>query len=296
MKTRVQKKTIFFNGAISAIFLAGYSAHAQFPEPNLFVNSYGGENISEIVTRTGETKVIATGMDYPTGIAFDPFGDLFVADQFSGNIFEWRAGTRTMTTFASGLNQPNAMAFDQAGRLFVNVDGSVINEYNLAGTQIGAIKGLTDATGIAFDRYGNLYIASINGGGVGDGYILKITPRGQRSIFASELTYPVGIAFNAEGDLFVTSGNLVGTITKITPRGVESLFASNLNQPAWIAFDLAGNMFVADEGAYSENGDITEFTIGGDEVVLNTSISKPTALAFQGIKLPVQRRVSYRLP
>ena len=85
---------------------------------NMFVGSYGNENIVEYPT-SGPSSTFATGLDYPAALAFNSVGDLFEADQFSGVINEYAPGGGTPTQFATGLNNPMSLAFDAAGDLFV---------------------------------------------------------------------------------------------------------------------------------------------------------------------------------
>lgn len=94
------------------------------------------------------------------------------------------------------------------------------------------------AEGLAFDRSGNLYVASGN-------EILKYTPNGAESVFANNgLNVPTGLAFDAAGNLYAAnSGN--GTIEKFTIGGGGNLFASGLDDPAGLAFDSEGNLYVA---------------------------------------------------
>lgn len=281
MKTK--NVTIAVSGAVCGLVLAEYGAHAQ----SLFVASYGSESIVEVSGGTQST--FATGMDYPTGLAFDSSGDLFVSDQFSGHIYEWVGAGSTRTTFASGLNQPGPLAFNSAGDLYALIDGEV-DEFNTSGAVINTITGFTVAEGLAFDRAGDLFVSDSS-----KGTVTEITSGGVRSTFASGLSYPTGMAFNAAGDLFVADGNGANTVTEITPSGSESLFASNLNYCSAIAFDPAGDMFVADAGQSAENGDITEFAANGTRSVFSTTISKPTTLAFQGAALPVPEPSAYVL-
>jgi DNA-binding beta-propeller fold protein YncE len=266
---------------------------------NLFVGDLASESIIEYSGGTQTT--FATGLSEPSGLAFDSAGDLFEGDQSSGNIYEWVGAGSTRTTFASGLNQPGPMAFNTAGDLFVIVNGE-LDEFSPAGIILNTISGFSSAGGLAFDRAGNLFVSNINGGGAGGGFITKITPGGVQSTFASGLTYPNGIAFNAAGNMFVSDGyglsgntaNGYDTITEITPGGSESLFASGLNNPGTIAFDKAGDMFVADNGHFNGNGDITEFLANGTQSVFGTSL-RPTAMAFQGVALPVPEPSAYAL-
>ena len=72
---------------------------------NLYISDYGDGKIYK-VTSGGTQSTFTSGLYYPSGIAFDSSGDLFVADG-NGNIHEYanNGGTlsTTPTTFASGL-------------------------------------------------------------------------------------------------------------------------------------------------------------------------------------------------
>jgi len=265
---------------------------------NLFVGSYGGQNITEIPSG-GSPGVFATGLGYPTGLAFDGSGDLFADDQFGGEIYEYKntGGTlsSTPTTFASSLTQPNIMAFNNAGSLFVNINGTSIEEFTPGSGSSIYLSGLNGASGLAFDKNGDLFLALVNGGGSTSGTIQEYFAGGGSTTYASGLNYPVGLAFNAAGDLFVTGGNNADTITMITPGKIQSPYtASGLDQPTSIAFDNAGDMFVASQGS-AGNGNITEFSPIGQETVYNSTISKPESLAFQGVALPVPEPTTFGL-
>ena len=52
--------------------------------------------------------------------------------------------------------------------------------------------------GLAFDTAGNLHAANYDGHS-----IVKFTPGGARSIFASGFTDPVGLPFDSAGNLYV---------------------------------------------------------------------------------------------
>lgn len=274
-----------------ALLLMGSSAPAQ----NLFVGSYGSENITEIPT-SGPQSVFASGLNYPTALAFDSSGDLFEADQFSGNIYEYTPGYvngQTPITFTSGLNQPGAaMAFNAAGNLFINVGGTTIDEFTPGKVESTYVSGLSSIGGIAFDNSGDLFVA--NGGA--SGQITEITPAKVQITYATGLVDPDGLAFNSAGDLFVLGADGVDTITEITPGGVKTTFASGLDEPgAGIAINAAGDVFVADAGLKGENGNITEFAPNGTQLAVITSVANPVSLAFQGETLPVPEPSSIAL-
>jgi len=143
------------------------------------------------------------------------------------------------------------------------------------------------------------------------GTIIKFTPGGIQSTFASGLNHPVSLAFNSAGNLFEAdywSGNVfqfttngaqstfasladpfvlafdssnnlfvasTSTIIKITPGRVQSLFASGLNGPSSMAFDRAGNLFV---GNFS--GTIIKITPSGVTNTFATGFNPRDGLAL----------------
>jgi sugar lactone lactonase YvrE len=66
--------------------------------------------------------------------------------------------------------------------------------------------------------------------------ILKFTPDGQRTEFARRFTFPVGIAFDSAGDLYVADQS-AGVIKRVTPDGIVHAFASGLALPQYVAIE-----------------------------------------------------------
>jgi sugar lactone lactonase YvrE len=105
--------------------------------------------------------------------------------------------------------------------------------------------------------------------------IFKFTPGGTKSVFASGLGSPYGLAFDSSGNLFEADYNS-GIIFKLTPNGTKSTFASGLNRPIGLAFDSSGNLFVADQGSDT----IFKFTPAGTKSTFAFGLDGPVGLAF----------------
>jgi sugar lactone lactonase YvrE len=96
---------------------------------------------------------------------------------------------------------------------------------------------LDGPTGLAFDAAGNLFVACIH-----TDTIVKVTPGGTASVFASGLNDPLDMVFDKAGNLFVANSR-ANSILKFTPAGAQSVFASGLADPVGLAFDSAGYLY-----------------------------------------------------
>lgn len=112
----------------------------------------------------------------------------------------------------------------------------------------------------------------------GAGNIDEINPDGTTSTFVSGGDYPLGMAYNSDGDLFVaeTADNGPGGyINEIAPDGAQSTFATGLD-PIALAFNNSGDLFAADY----RSGNIYEFTANGTRTTFATGFTLPIALTF----------------
>src|ERR1700730_16700461 len=75
--------------------------------------------------------------------------------------------------------------------------------------------------------------------------LFRIDLNGEISEFSGDITNPTGIAFDREGQMFVTS-RLDGTVYRVTPFKEVVPFARNLGVATGIAFDRDGRMYVGD--------------------------------------------------
>lgn len=120
----------------------------------------------------------------------------------------------------------------------------------------------------------NLFVSNYS-----NGTIYEITPGGTESVFASGMSYPVGMAFNSAGDLFVgnsdNNAGETGNVTEITPNGMQTIFVSGID-PQGLAFNSAGDLF---EGDY-RSGNIYEYTPDGAQSTFATGLSFPLSMAF----------------
>ena len=131
-----------------------------------------------------------------------------------------------------------ALAFDSAGNLFAaDAVAQTIYEFAPDGSRsvfVGpeAFGDLGGPIGMAFDQFGNLFVSAFNG--VDFAGILKFTPNGVRTTFATGLDNPRGLAFDNAGNLFVAEipPFASGDVLKFTPGGTRTVFASGIGDPA----------------------------------------------------------------
>jgi sugar lactone lactonase YvrE len=122
----------------------------------------------------------------------------------------------------------------------------------------------------AFAFPGDIYVPDFT-----SGIVYKFAPNGSRTIFASGLNGPEGLAHDAAGYLFVSETG-TGIIYKYAPNGTRTIFASGLNGPASLVFDSAGNLFDADFFGNT----IYKFAPDGSRTTFATDLNGPANLLF----------------
>ncbi len=193
--------------------------------------------------------LIAENLHPVTNPALDAEGNLYVS--LSGSrgqkvpVSIYKIDTNyNVKPFLADLMNATSIAFDRSGQMYVSsrFDGTV---YRVApnGTMSSYAEGMGIATGIAFDRTQNLYV------GDRSGTIFKIGADRQIFVFATlePSISAYHLAFGPHGDLFVTgpTTSSFDCVYKITPQGNVSTFYRGLGRPQGIAFDAEGNLYVA---------------------------------------------------
>lgn len=85
--------------------------------------------------------------------------------------------------------------------------------------------------------------------------LFRIEPNGEVSEFSGDITNPTAIAFDKDGQMFVTS-RVDGTVYRVNPFREAVAFVRNLGIATGMAFDSAGTMYVGDRTGtiYKVNG------------------------------------------
>jgi uncharacterized repeat protein (TIGR03803 family) len=252
-------------------FLA-FGLGAGIASAQLYEADTGSGRILEF-TPAGVESVFFSGLNEPTGLAFDASSNLYVSTFANGTITEITpAGIAS--PFALGLSKPWGVAFDSGGNLYVAASGSgQILKFTPAGVQSTIASGLSQPLGLAFDAFGNLFVGNSTGV-AGGGQILKFTPSGSHSIFATGLYIPSSLAFAANGDLYVADDG-TARVYEFTPSGVKTTLDSGTFNPLGLAFDAAGDLF-----STANSSEILEFPSSGGESTVATGLSHPGLMAF----------------
>ncbi len=152
--------------------------------------------------------------------------------------------SRTVKPYVTQLMNPTGLAVGQDGALYVSCrnDGTV-HRVMPDGSNEQWVEGMGIATGLAFDRAGNLYV------GDRSGTIFKIGADRQIFVFATlePSMSAYHLAFHPSGDLYVTgpTTSSFDRVYRVTPAGEVEVFYKGLGRPQGMAFDSAGNLYVA---------------------------------------------------
>ncbi len=216
------------------------------------INTIVGDGLSN---RSGDGGLaIAAGIAYPTSVAVDRIGNLYIAEQdsFSGNGPSWIRKVSVDDTISS-----------IAGNGTIGYSGD-------SGQATAA--GFQNIIDIAVDGFGNIYLADgnrirkINNIGIittiaGNGIAGFTGDNGPATV--AELNNPVGIAVDEIGNVYI-SDNSNDRIRKVDTAGIISTIAGNgifgfsgdggsaisaeLYRPEGIAVDRLGNVYIVDQG------------------------------------------------
>ena len=149
-----------------------------------------------------------------------------------------------MKPFVSDLMNATGLAFDHEGQLYVSSRyDGTVYRAAPNGTITTYAEGMGVATGIAFDREGNLYV------GDRTGTIWRIAPDRQIFVFATlePSLAAYHLAFAPNGTLYVTGPptSSYDAVYAVDPHGSVSVFYRGLGRPQGLAFDAPGNLYVA---------------------------------------------------
>jgi len=150
----------------------------------------------------------------------------------------------TVKPFLTEMMNATAIAFDRDGQMYVSSrHDGTVYKVAPNGTMSSYAEGMGVATGIAFDREENLYV------GDRSGTIFKIARDRQIFVFATlePSVSAYHLAFGTGGNLFVSgpTTSSFDSVYKVDPQGNVAVFYRGLGRPQGMAFDVDGNLYVA---------------------------------------------------
>jgi sugar lactone lactonase YvrE len=170
--------------------------------------------------------------------------------------------------FIAELMNATGLAIDRNGMLYISSRfDGVVYQSSPAGNMTVFVEGMGVATGLAFDAEGNLYV------GDRSGTIFKISPTRQIFVFATlePSLAAYHLAFGPDGHLYVTgpTTSSFDSVHRISPAGVVEVFYRGLGRPQGAAFDESGNLYVA-------------ASLGGRKGVVRISLDRRAELFLSG--------------
>jgi len=176
-----------------------------------------------------------------------------------GNIYTTLSGSRGQKTpvsvyridtsynprpFLSEVMNATGLAFDREGFLYVSSrHDGIIYQAGPDGSMSVYAEGMGVATGLAFDREENLYV------GDRSGTIFKISRSRQIYVFATlePSISAYHLAFGPDERLYVTgpTTSSFDSVYRISPAGEVEIFYRGLGRPQGLVFDADGWLYVA---------------------------------------------------
>ncbi len=198
-----------------------------------------------------KTRVVASGLDHPTGIVAG--GDELYFTEVpnpgtpnAGNgvkrldLCDW-----SIDTINSGEPEPVNITLDRHGQIYWTCKSAgVILTQDDDGATMPVLGGLSKPSGIAIDRWGRIFFTLIPTPGVpgtmGGSNNVSVLTRDGVSVVNMGEPEPSDIAVSRKGDLYWTC-KTAGVILERDTHGAVSVLLNGLNKPVGIALNRQGD-------------------------------------------------------
>jgi hypothetical protein len=192
---------------------------------------------------------VAEGLHPVANPAVDSFGNIY--STFSGSrgqkvpVAVYRIDLNfNMKPFINDMMNATAVAFDRQGMLYISSRyDGIVYQATPNGNMSVFVEGMGVATGIAFDRDQNLYV------GDRSGTLFKINPNRQIFVFATlePSIAAYHLAFGPDGYLYVSgpTTSSFDSVYRVSHEGEVEVFYRGLGRPQGMAFDEEGRMYIA---------------------------------------------------
>lgn len=218
--------------------------------------------------RDHNKTLMAEGLLDPRGIATDRFGNVYVAEYGAGRVLKFPAGASSYEVLASDLRGPSLVSVDSFGAVFVAQDGAtnimrlsdqkvfasfpsvvsalafgvddipligLFNENTLSwGWKADGPATVDRPNGVAVDGTGRVYVAQADPLA---GSVSRFNPRdsGNKTLVASELLGPTGLAVDLVGNLFIVEAG-ASRIVLVTFDGKKFAWLTGVEDGQYLAF------------------------------------------------------------
>ncbi len=196
------------------------------------------------VSPSGHGTPFVSNILNPTGLAFNPDGDLFVTSRAEGNVYRVDPAGE-FTTYAEGMGVATGAAFDADGNLFVGDRSGTIFKINPQ-RQIfvhATLEPSPAAYHLAVNAAGTVFVTAPSLSS--NDAIWAIEPNGDTRAWYRGLGRPQGLALSKEGDVYVTAC-LHGRrgLVRVTQKGEATLVLAGSNLVG-VAFSPLGTAILA---------------------------------------------------
>jgi DNA-binding beta-propeller fold protein YncE len=188
---------------------------------------------------------------------------------------------RIARQLTDGLHPVTSPAVSASGMIYATISGPRGKQTPVSVVRISPdgrgtpfVTGLLNATGLAFNPEGDLFVTSR-----AEGNVYRIDAAGESTVYAEGMGVATGCAFDPQGNLFV--GDRSGTIFKINPQ--RQIFVHATLEPSVAAYHMAadtdGRLFVT-APSLSSNEAIWTIEPNGDTRAWFRGLGRPQGLAL----------------